>query len=295
MSGKATGQPDPVAEFEAAMAARDGQRARMLLEDLPPQEQAQNFARAFNMLAFGVDRDTVLSLEEMKEVNEECAQRAVAHIVDEHGGNQSCDNPRTILYDARIAGGPIHERDAPWICYRLVADQALTPKAAREMARWAWTMCEFPEANFDSYGWHFVFRMIRGDGDGPVTDIDAEDWDEMTRRERALLLPTEPVRLYRGAVTSRSAGMAWTGDRDRAEWFARRWDGLSEERGAVYTALVEPERVYARFTGRREDEYVIDTIDLAITEAADGVTYTDGAETFATRGVVTPPEAGAGT
>lgn len=256
---------DVAAEFETAMAARDGQRAVALFDRHPDKQTAM--LRAFNMLAYGIDRATPLGLEEVKDLNEQCAERGVNHIIARHGSQRTCDEPLAILYDTDITGGPIHVRDAPWICYRLVVSESLTPEAARSLAAWAWTMCEFPEANFEPDGWRLVFWTLSRDGRGILTDADP-DHDRDPNRP-PLDVPDAPVRLYRGAVAARADGMTWTGSHERATWFAERFNGALDDTARVYTAVVEPHRIYARFDGRGEDEYVIDTRGLAIDEVPD--------------------------
>jgi hypothetical protein len=69
--------------------------------------------------------------------------------------------------------------------------------------------------------------------------------------------PVEPVTLYRGATPARARGMSWTDDRDRAEWFARRFDDSAR----VWTATLKPHdllaRIHAPDGGRGEHEYVV--------------------------------------
>lgn len=114
----------------------------------------------------------------------------------------------------------------------------------------AWTMAEWPELHADQEVWADLFAAV-----GPVRDGEPVDYD-------GLGLP-DPVTLYRGAVPSRRDGMSWTTDRDRAEWFARRFDGLGTETGQVYEITIPVECCLARFTeGRGEDEVVVDVTQL---------------------------------
>ena len=112
----------------------------------------------------------------------------------------------------------------------------------------AWTGAEFPERTVERELWITMFGWS-----GYIVDT--------TARER----PAEPLTLYRGAKPDAKAGMAWTGSLEQAQWFANR--PLQSGEGKVYTATVEPERLLAHFPeSRGEDEYVIDSEDLEITE-----------------------------
>lgn len=115
----------------------------------------------------------------------------------------------------------------------------------------AWTGAEFPERVVERGLWVTMFGWS-----GYIVDS--------TPRER----PTESLTLYRGAKPDAKAGMAWTGSLEKAQWFANR--PMQFGKGKVFTATVEPERLFAHFPeSRGEDEYVIDTDDLKITEYAD--------------------------
>jgi len=64
----------------------------------------------------------------------------------------------------------------------------------------------------------------------------------------------------RRTLRSRYArGLAWTLDRDKADWFARRWPG-NEPR--VYTAQIDAGRILGYFVGCNEAEVVVDPADL---------------------------------
>jgi hypothetical protein len=65
------------------------------------------------------------------------------------------------------------------------------------------------------------------------------------------------VMVWRGAECLKHArGLAWTLDRDRAEWFARRFS--RDGRGYVWEARVPRCRIFAHLTGRQEAEIVLD-------------------------------------
>jgi len=112
----------------------------------------------------------------------------------------------------------------------------------------AWTEAEFPARLLDKETWHNLFTQCGYIHDG-------------TSRER----PTESIQLYRGATPDTKAGASWTDNIEKAQWFARR--PILFGKGEVYTASVEPARLFAYFNeSRGESEYVIDTDDLEITE-----------------------------
>lgn len=115
----------------------------------------------------------------------------------------------------------------------------------------AWTGAEFPERIVERELWVTMFGWS-----GYIVDS--------MPRER----PTEALTLYRGAKPDAKSGMAWTGNLKQAQWFADRPMQYGE--GKVYTAIVEPERLFAHFPeSRGEDEYVIDTDGLDIAEYTD--------------------------
>lgn len=71
--------------------------------------------------------------------------------------------------------------------------------------------------------------------------------------------PDIGLTLWRGVQSKRYVrGLSWTTDPGKAEWFARRWQGREKD-AYVYEMSVRPEQLLARFTGRGESEYVVDT------------------------------------
>lgn len=74
----------------------------------------------------------------------------------------------------------------------------------------------------------------------------------------AVQRPTEPITVWRGTQTCRSAdgrGVSWTTDRDKARWFAARF--AIDEPGWVWEATVPPSGVLGMFTDRGEEEVVV--------------------------------------
>ncbi|WP_460867155.1 hypothetical protein [Nocardioides pakistanensis] len=239
------GQTDLAAEIALALG-RDPETAR---------------ARAFNMLAWGVDSETFPSLEQIKEMQQHNALRAVTRIMDEHGGKRTCTSPYRLLHSKDYAGGPVDRRDWPWIAETLVLGDALTDDAAREFVVDAWSRSEFPESNLSTERWLEIFHHV-----GFLTDQDPDDLDE---GEEPFGPPTATMRLYRGAAPQYARGMAWTTSPGKARWYAERFPADDDhfDEGRVYTAMVEPWRVLARFGARGESEIVIDPTDLEIDEA----------------------------
>ncbi|MFJ9782650.1 hypothetical protein ACIRSS_23920 [Amycolatopsis sp. NPDC101161] len=64
--------------------------------------------------------------------------------------------------------------------------------------------------------------------------------------------------LYRGSVAAHRGNWSWTDSRDVARTYAAGGFG-GRLPGAIWTALVEPERLLARNTDRDEYEYIVDT------------------------------------
>lgn len=103
----------------------------------------------------------------------------------------------------------------------------------------AWSGCEFPEQKVSRREWLPMFRRA-GYHD-----------------EDVLATPPASITLWRGGVLK--TRMAWTADREQAEWFQRRFDHLGRS-GKLWTVTVGADRLLAHYheTHRRENEYVID-------------------------------------
>ncbi len=130
-----------------------------------------------------------------------------------------------------------------YVWQRLPADQLI------EAVGDAWTHCDTPEGHFPRREWLPIFRAAGYHEDG------------------ATAVPPDRITLWRGGI--RRTGMAWTADRERAEWFQHRWDAIQP--GKLWTVTVGPERLLARYHEghRREDEYVLDSTGLRPKEASD--------------------------
>jgi hypothetical protein len=111
----------------------------------------------------------------------------------------------------------------------------------------AWVGSEYPTFQLSKEEWVTMFHAFGYTVDG-------------TSRER----PTESVTLYRGATPECKHGMSWTDNLDIAARFAS-GDLLGRDPGFVFTAEVEPGRLYAHFhEGRGESEFVIETDGLDV-------------------------------
>jgi len=66
----------------------------------------------------------------------------------------------------------------------------------------------------------------------------------------------EWVPVYRGTrrPSNNMNGISWTTDRDMAEWFARRYDGVDEGHGVLLSGRVRRSNIFAAFTERGESE-----------------------------------------
>lgn len=84
--------------------------------------------------------------------------------------------------------------------------------------------------------------------------MDAEEkkiYDELAPR----------INVYRGTQSSKAKvrGLSWTFNLEKAKWFAERWKKLN---GKVYVASITKKHVFAVFTGRGEDEIVLNPMQL---------------------------------
>jgi len=62
------------------------------------------------------------------------------------------------------------------------------------------------------------------------------------------------VKVYRGArVRHNERGLSWTTDKERAEWFAKRFN----KKHVLLSASVPTDKIITAFTGRKESEVVL--------------------------------------
>jgi hypothetical protein len=240
------------------------------LDGLPPEQRAA-VAEHLGFLAqwresLGLPPDGLPpSMAEIKNGERANIERVARTLLIGNAGRRTIDLD---IGSAFFSGDrPVHDRDLPWFVYTLIMADAVAAEREPEWITWAWTKPEFPNLNLGTEPWLALFNRV-----GYVTDWDepepGEVDDEGEEIEPPPAKPTKPVILYRGVdytlrgpreVALASRGMAWTDDLDRARWFAKRFGG-----GIVVTAKVNPKRVLARFIGRGESEYVIDTNRLQI-------------------------------
>jgi hypothetical protein len=143
-------------------------------------------------------------------------------------------------------------RDLPYTLAKAVfIDATLTePEEICKGVANAWVAPEWPGQALE-YG---VWQMLFGEALGAFDDCILIDGGEMVSRDE---LPAE-LTLWRGAAPGYERGMAWTGDKARAEWFATRFGDAIGGTHVLLEVTVPSEVVLAHFTGRGEDEYVLD-------------------------------------
>jgi hypothetical protein len=253
--------PDPV---ETALQDGDPERIIAACKAVPIDPGPVLF-RQSNRLGYNLDWPRPIDLPLRKQIEGTNMALATVAVLREHGGKHSLDEVEFTLSAA--APGPIHDRNAPNALYALVTGGALSQEGMRDGILWAWQQCEYPEANLSAGQWRTIFAAL----DKPMCDHDvfaSEQDGAVMPCDPACRREGEPLTLYRGAIPSRRKGMAWTADRERAEWFRDRFNTAGLKTAHLYTATVEPRRVLARFIGRSEDEYVIDTKGLRVEQVA---------------------------
>lgn len=138
-----------------------------------------------------------------------------------HGRNHSPG----VLVDA-ILIGYAPEEDIPWLTSH------------------AWTMCEYPARAEDPLTWRALFNRIG------YRNANGQPLDR-----------PEMLTLYRGASIreheSGQFGMSWTTSREKAVWFASRYEFEADT--VVYRCDVPGFALFAdyRDSGRKEDEIVV--------------------------------------
>lgn len=167
------------------------------------------------------------------------AERLKEDLIEEHGGYRTLTDLTQFM--RRYFAVPNHDRDLASIVLPVVLADCCTEECSKEMLAYAWKVPEWPQRGLEAV-WVLAFRSA-----GFVTDT--ED----------ITPPSEAHTLYRGAWEDHRSGMAWTDNLDTARWFARRFDGP----GKVWITHVEPDAVMARFTGRNENEWVLDPEHLS--------------------------------
>jgi hypothetical protein len=191
--------------------------------------------------------DTPPTFEEMKIGEAINATRSLRMVLKEHDGL----NDLREIHRAFWRYNPVHDRDLPDWAWTIIVNECVHPDVLGDLVEWAWTKPEFPEANLSKGKWLQIFR-----------DFTGYMIDEATHQT----LPSKPIRLYRGAIQLRQAGLAWTADLERAQWFAERFSTLGT--AYVWTTEAQPSQLLGQFNGRDEQEYVIEVSvkDVALHE-----------------------------
>lgn len=138
----------------------------------------------------------------------------------------------------RIIDSIIDRVDRPALLFDLIAARYVDDAVLRDVLPGVWSAAEWPEVSLTRRFWIRLFR-------------------------RAAYPPPPRLTVYRGAVPRYVRGMAWTTDRDKADWFARRWTISTGRPAFVYVAEAPPEAVLADIDaldegGRGEHEIVVD-------------------------------------
>lgn len=108
-----------------------------------------------------------------------------------------------------------------------------------------WTYVEFPNADLTVSLSDFV-RYFRTADKAKV--MEEEEY-------RAFCALPDEITVYRGVKPNgKIKALSWTLNKDRAEWFANRF----ESDGCVYRAVIKKEDVLAYFSCRNEEEIVLD-------------------------------------
>lgn len=110
-----------------------------------------------------------------------------------------------------------------------------------------WTDSENIWQNQDK--WRVCFMSRRpGRLDHIMEEEESKVWDS---------LPEKRIIVYRGyAIDDCDKGMSWSLNKERAEFFAKRFMHRPEERARIVTGKVDKEYVLAYFSGRNEEEIV---------------------------------------
>lgn len=155
-------------------------------------------------------------------------------LVEEYGGTHALTY-RQIVH--KMWSRPNHDRDSPSVVLPLLLNGCVAVPEDAEVLTSVWRSVEYPEQNGGRELWIQAFREV-----GWLSD--ADDGEDP---------PTEPFVVFRGAMERYSRGMAWTDKQDTATWFASRANNAQ-----VWMTLATPSMVLAHFTGRGENEWVLD-------------------------------------
>lgn len=128
------------------------------------------------------------------------------------------------------------------------AGDTIDPATFVETVRDLWIDSEFPHVNY--HVWRGLWRKVFDS----AHHHDIYTISELNQRE----MLDEPFTIYRGvAVNEDPPGLSWTTDRDRAEWFARRWQGMGGGSPRVYSREVDIMQVVGPLHQRGEAEFIL--------------------------------------
>ncbi|MET7781521.1 hypothetical protein ABZU94_07315 [Streptomyces mirabilis] len=136
----------------------------------------------------------------------------------------------------------------PTFLAEALEEDKITAQTVADLVGGIWSGAEYPDRHHDHDTWRWLFDTAGFTVDG----------------ERAPR-PETPMVLFRGSVPERRTDWSWSRDRAVAERFAAGLRGRGE--GRLWVCEVPPAHMLAINTERDEDEVVVDTRGLRITEA----------------------------
>lgn len=138
--------------------------------------------------------------------------------------------------------------NGPGFLAEALSEDKITSATVADLVGDVWSSAEFPDRELDRDTWRWLFDVAGFTVDGKPAPR-----------------PDQPMTLFRGSVPERRTDWSWTRDRVVAERFAS--GGRGRAPGRVWVCEVPPGHMLAAITGREEDEVVVDTRGLQITEA----------------------------
>lgn len=137
--------------------------------------------------------------------------------------------------------------EGPTFLAEALSEDKITADTVAALVGSVWSSAEYPDRELDRDTWRWLFDVAG-----------------FTVNGKRAPRPAEPVTLFRGSVPERCTDWSWTRDLAVAELFAAGPRGRSK--GRLWVCEVPPAHMLAINTGRDEDEVVVDTRGLQITE-----------------------------
>lgn len=137
--------------------------------------------------------------------------------------------------------------NGPSFLAEALSEDKVTTDTVSALVGSVWSSAEYPDRELDHDTWRWLFDVAGFTVDGKPADR-----------------PTESLTLFRGSVPERRTDWSWSRDRAVAELFAEGPRGRGK--GRLWVCEVPPAHALAVNTGRDEDEVVVDTRGLRITE-----------------------------